>query len=195
MTGKKIVFNSCANIHKTSILTTLIRRYWEGRKLWSSITHNIRTLTRYVWTVVEEKNSDDIVEKLSIINLLVAFPFAVKNYLRADYSYEAEDLKELITHLPRVVPHNTAAAYNSLLRARFTKENGDDPVLLGVSVTNGSTQNLRASKRDKWRAHAEPTETNIPIEILLYFASYLNKLATKEKPVSPSFINAMNGGS
>ena len=127
-----------------------------------------------------------------MINLLVAFPYALKNYLRADYSYDAEDLKELITHLPRVVPHS--AAYNSLLRARFTKENGTDPVLLGVTVSPGSTQNLRASKRDKWRAHAEPTETNIPIEILLYFASYLNKQATKEKPLSASFINIMNAG-
>ena len=157
-------------------------RYWEGRKLWSSITNNIRTLTRYVWAVVEEKHTDDVVEKLSIINLLVAFPFAVKNYLRADYSYEADDLKELITHLPRFVPHAKIGC-SSLVRAKLAKENGNEAVLVGVNVITDSTQNLRASKRDRWRAHAEPTETNIPTEILLYFASYLSKLATQERPI------------
>ena len=91
------------------------------------------------------------------------------------------------------MPH-ADKGYNSILKERLNKENCHDPVLLGVTVLSGSTQNLRASKRDRWRAHAEPTETNIPTEILLYFASYLSKLATQEKPVPPSFIIAMNGG-
>ena len=170
-----------------------LHRYWEGRKLRSSITHNIRTLTRFVWAVVEGKNADDVVEKLSIVNLLVAFPYAIKNYLRADYSYEADNLKELITHLPRFIPH-ACHGYNLLLRAKLAKENGTDAGLVGVNVMSESMQNLRPSKRDKWRAHAEPTERNIPTEILLYFTYYLNKLATQEKPLSPLFSITMSRG-
>lgn len=51
-----------------------------------------------------EKTSREIVEKVSAINLLVAFAYATRNYLREDYSYDEEDLAELISHIPRFAP-------------------------------------------------------------------------------------------
>jgi hypothetical protein len=53
-------------------------------------------------SVKEPKGTaDEVIEKISVINLLLAFVYATKNYLREDYSYDEEELKELISHLPR----------------------------------------------------------------------------------------------
>jgi putative membrane protein len=67
------------------------------------MTLSIRTLTRCIWVTVKEPKgtADEVVEKTSVINLLLAFVYATKNYLREDYSYDEEELKELISHLPR----------------------------------------------------------------------------------------------
>ncbi|XP_021951188.1 UPF0187 protein alr2987 [Folsomia candida] len=48
----------------------------------------------------EGHESKDVVEKASAINLLLAFAYATKNYLREEYSYDKDDLKELIGHIP-----------------------------------------------------------------------------------------------
>jgi putative membrane protein len=55
------------------------------------MTLAIRTLTRCIWVMVKEDNSaKDVVEKASAINLLLAFSYATKNYLREEYSYDEE---------------------------------------------------------------------------------------------------------
>lgn len=77
-------------------------RYWEGRRLWSNMTQNIRTLTRCIWVGVKESGTaKEIIEKTSVLNLLVAFAVSTKNYLREEYSYDSEDLRELISHIPK----------------------------------------------------------------------------------------------
>lgn len=68
---------------------TAYDRYWEGRRTWSTMTVAIRTLTRCIWVMVaSEGTAKEVVEKTSAINLLIAFAYATKNYLREEYSYE-----------------------------------------------------------------------------------------------------------
>ena len=143
-----------------------------------------------------------MVEKLTIINLLVAFPYAVKNYLRDDHSYEAEDIKDLISPLSRptiAAPRLEGCVNNGFLQvpSLSVQKNGkDEPVLLGVSVElSGSGMNLsRASSRKyMWRAHAAVKQTNIPLEILLYVSSYVHKLA-KNEAVPFIYSSPMNSG-
>ena len=169
-------------------------RYWEGRKLWSTVTHNIRSLTRYVWLVVEENNVEDTAEKVSIINLLVAFPFAVKNYLREDYSYESPELRELLSRVPQFVSTHGGAG-GGYGNGAFTKgipcfaRNAKQG---GITITDEPAKESKSHRRNTFRAHAEPKKTNIPLEILFNFTSYVNKLATMDKPVPTTFLNAMN---
>ena len=77
-------------------------RYWEGRKIWSNMTNYIRTLTRSIWLGVKDSGDPKIVvEKISAINVLIAFAFATKNYLREEYSNDHDaDIYELTSHLP-----------------------------------------------------------------------------------------------
>lgn len=79
-----------------------IRRYYEGRRIWSMMTHNIRVLTRCFWLGVRETGSaKELIEKTTAINLLVCFAYATKNYLREEYSINDDDeLRELISHVP-----------------------------------------------------------------------------------------------
>ena len=131
-----------------------------------------------------------------MINLLVAFPFAVKNYLREDYSYESPELKELLSRVPQFASAAGAEYYSNASGIPYLKTDHVtiEPALLdGVKGPSKRGSKLRSRKR-RWRAHAEPTETNIPLEILVHFTSYMNKLATMEKPVPMTFLNTMNTG-
>lgn len=47
----------------------------------------------------EGSGSKDVVEKASAINLLLAFSYATKNYLREEYSYD-EDVNNQLTNYP-----------------------------------------------------------------------------------------------
>lgn len=80
-------------------------RYWEGRKIWSTMTLAIRTLTRSIWVMVNDPDgsSREVVEKASAINLLLAFSYATKNYLREEYSYD-EDVNPIILNLTIIGP-------------------------------------------------------------------------------------------
>src|SRR6202044_678006 len=62
---------------------TAYDRFWEGRRVWSQAVHSIRHLTRFIWVMTPTTRPEDLVEKRSAINLLVAFAVATKHYLRA----------------------------------------------------------------------------------------------------------------
>ncbi|KAG0323968.1 hypothetical protein BG004_003575, partial [Podila humilis] len=50
----------------------------------------------------------DLLEKKSAINLLVAFAFATKHYLREEYGYNYDDMVELLAHIPKYsIPTST----------------------------------------------------------------------------------------
>jgi putative membrane protein len=75
----------------------------------------IRTLSRWIWILVKEEDGNDMLEKKSAINLLLAYAVACKHYLREEYSYEYDDLRPLIGHLPKMFkePHAKHKTHNS----------------------------------------------------------------------------------
>jgi len=72
------------------------------------MTYRIRTLSRCTWLgVKDEGNPELIIQKRTAINLLVAFAYATKNYLRGEYSYDEDsDIHRLTLHLPRIQDEN-----------------------------------------------------------------------------------------
>ncbi|CAG8585981.1 5565_t:CDS:2 [Funneliformis caledonium] len=84
---------------------TAYDRFWEGRKLWTTLTVAIRNLTRCIWINISEKDgSKDIVEKVSAIHLLSAFAHATRHYLREDPPLEYHDLQHLISNIKSDLP-------------------------------------------------------------------------------------------
>jgi len=174
-------------------LVSNLNRYWEGRKIWSTMTLCIRTLTRCIWVMVEESegSSKDIVEKTSAINLLLAFAFATRNYLREEYSYDEKDLKELISHFPKFStpssnqPLEMQSMDNNLKRSVRMRKRSKTSLGSKGSGAEGS------QKEYHYMAHDIITPTNIPIELSYYIASYIKSV---NKKVDGSTLSVMNNG-
>jgi putative membrane protein len=63
---------------------TAYERFWEGRKLWGTMVNTVRNLARQIWVTIDEKESQDAVEKVKALRLLVAFAVATKLHLRQE---------------------------------------------------------------------------------------------------------------
>lgn len=63
---------------------TAYERFWEGRRLWGSLTNTVRNLARQILVIVEEREEKDAAEKIATLRLLVAFAVATKLHLRQE---------------------------------------------------------------------------------------------------------------
>ncbi|KAJ3410280.1 hypothetical protein HDV05_003962 [Chytridiales sp. JEL 0842] len=80
-------------------------RYWEGRKVWSTITTHVRNLSRTIWFAVQLNGDSDLeAEKRGAINLALAFPYAVMHDLRGETGLNHEDMIHLVAHTPLLDP-------------------------------------------------------------------------------------------
>ncbi|KAF9142422.1 hypothetical protein BG015_000900 [Linnemannia schmuckeri] len=189
---------------------TAYDRYWEGRRLWSQMTLCIRNLTRAIWVCVSETETRDVLEKKSAINLLVAFAFATKHYLREEYGYEYEDMVDLLTHIPKYsLPTSTqpmdwrtdiptplgtlqsqGIQQQQQQASHLSEKQGVK--LSGVSTTgHAETRHRRQQSKRRALAYDFLTPTNIPVELSYYIGSYIKSCSTKQK-VDPSTLTVMN---
>ncbi|KAF9099090.1 hypothetical protein BGX23_004061 [Mortierella sp. AD031] len=190
---------------------TAYDRYWEGRRLWSQMTLSIRNLTRGIWVCVSETETRDVLEKKSAINLLVAFAFATKHYLREEYGYEYDDMVDLLTHIPKYsLPTSTQPmdwrtdlpTPLGTLQAQPNQQQGQGQSshmsekaakASNVSATGGHVEQHRRRQASKRRALAFDflTPTNIPVELSYYIGSYIKACSAKQK-VDPATLTMMN---
>lgn len=75
---------------------TAYDRFWEGRRLWGSLTINITNLARQIWVLVEERDPQDRQKKEAALRLLAAFAVAMKLSLRGEPVNS--ELEEFISH-------------------------------------------------------------------------------------------------
>ncbi|ODM90583.1 hypothetical protein Ocin01_16099 [Orchesella cincta] len=150
------------------------------------MTLNIRTLTRCIWVMVAEKEnvSKVIIEKVSVINLLMAFPYATKNYLREQYSYNARDIRELISHIPKFCTPNPSQPLD------IQEEN---PNVTGSwrSRDISRTRVYSINNCSNIKPCDESVSTIIPIELSYYIASYINRVSELKLAEGPT-ISVMN---
>ncbi|KAG0034909.1 hypothetical protein BGZ81_002316 [Podila clonocystis] len=176
---------------------TAYDRYWEGRRLWSQMTLSIRNLTRGIWVCVAETETRDLLEKKSAINLLVAFAFSTKHYLREEYGYNYDDMVDLLSNIPKYsIPTSTEpmdwrtdvpAALDGLHQEPNLTSFLSDRSRHSVSGTG------RARRAAKSQALAFDflTPTNIPVELSFYIGSYIKACSNKQK-VDPATLTMMN---
>ncbi|ESK92995.1 hypothetical protein Moror_8898 [Moniliophthora roreri MCA 2997] len=110
-------------------------RFWEGRKLFSTMTSNIRNLSRLIWVNVAPPPTDQQAfsskgkiptsqyttsqirrRKADTLHLCLAFAFAVKHYLRGEDGLNWGDYREVLpAGFARFdeVGHNTAKTQTS----------------------------------------------------------------------------------
>ncbi|CAI2165473.1 2687_t:CDS:2 [Funneliformis geosporum] len=135
------------------------------RKLWSTITVAIRSLTRNIWINIKQvdTNSRDIVEKVSAINLLSAFAFATKHYLREDPPSEYIDLKRFISNIKSDLPGFEPIEEQDLR---------DNIKKYGPSFIN---------RLKKSHLTPAPENYNLPLTITLYLGAYLEDKVRQKK--------------
>ncbi|KAF9543356.1 hypothetical protein EC957_000947 [Mortierella hygrophila] len=188
---------------------TAYDRYWEGRRLWSQMTLCIRNLTRGIWVCVAETETRDLLEKKSAINLLVAFAFATKHYLREEYGYDYDDMVDLLTHIPKysiptsVEPMDWRMDIPTTPLESLTPQQQPQPQQPQTSQLSGAATNIgRASgtfegSRARRQSRAQDlafdflTPTNIPVELSYYIGSYIKACSNKGK-VDPATLTMMN---
>jgi len=136
--------------------------------------------------VEDHDDTSIIVEKISVINLLVAFAYATKHYIRSEYSYEEDDLKDLIAHLPRTfMPSFNTTLLEQESTAKLVREGstGDLRKNSGPPPTTASARRRRNSV--PYVTQADPIPTNIPLEISYFIQSYIKSASDRalfEKP-------------
>ncbi|KAJ3083617.1 hypothetical protein HK102_000982, partial [Quaeritorhiza haematococci] len=87
-------------------------RFYEGRRLWSSLIHTIRNLARQIWLQCPEINETDRRQKRAALKLLIAFAYASKHHIRNEHGVQ-DDMRAFTPNLP--------AFKHSLSRTEFIK--------------------------------------------------------------------------
>ncbi|KAF9962386.1 hypothetical protein BGZ72_006207 [Mortierella alpina] len=190
---------------------TAYDRYWEGRRLWSQMTLSIRNLTRAIWVCVAETETRDLLEKKSAINLLVAFAFATKHYLREEYGYNYDDMVDLLTHIPKYsIPTSTQPMdWRTDIPTALEELQQQQPQRQGTHFAPGDSekeqhhhsssisQSHRAARNRRHQAKSQAlafdflTPTNIPVELTFYIGSYIKSCSNKQK-VDAATLTVMN---
>ena len=86
--------------------STAYERYKEGRKYWAQLTFVSQNLARLIWIHVDERHEqdaitgkNDLLGKISCLNLISAYAVAVKHKLRFEPGMYYEDLERIVGHL------------------------------------------------------------------------------------------------
>ncbi|CAE6518697.1 unnamed protein product [Rhizoctonia solani] len=152
--------------------TSAYDRYWEGRKLWSTISLASRNLATLIWIHVPTDRSAKsntplpkdaqlkaIVEKRSMINLVQAFSASVKHYLRGETGVYYEDVYPLIAFLPKYANNEHLPLWSDDTNSHghhTTRKTEADP-----EIGNG-TANMKSSYKKKKRTDGFNPEGALP---------------------------------
>ncbi|KAG0333009.1 hypothetical protein BG004_001014, partial [Podila humilis] len=135
----------------------------------------------------------------SAINLLVAFAFATKHYLREEYGYNYDDMVDLLANIPKYsIPTSTQpmdwrtdapAALEGLRQAQAPNLVS----FLSDRPRHSAAGPGRARRAAKSQALAFDflTPTNIPVELSYYISSYIKSCSNKTL-VDASTLTVMN---
>lgn len=143
--------------------STAYERYMEGRKIWSHLNSVSTSIARNVWIHAEERDGDlgkqDLLSKISFLNLIIAFSVALKHKLRFEPYIQYNDLQDLVSHLDTFAKD----AGSPTVQERKTGLLRQLATLLHIAQENPRSEIKRAKR----------PIGNLPLEILSYMSAYL----------------------
>ncbi|EEP79522.1 conserved hypothetical protein [Uncinocarpus reesii 1704] len=149
--------------------STAYERYAEGRKYWALLMQSSRTLARIIWIHTDEREGEegkeDVLSKLTGINMIVAFAVALKHKLRFEPDIAYDDLADLIGHLDTFAKDAYDPSAADTRKAGRLKAIGQY-----LSVPMAISNPRKAIKQSK-----KPLG-NLPVEILSYLSSYVDDI-------------------
>ncbi|KAH9861100.1 hypothetical protein IAQ61_010836 [Plenodomus lingam] len=149
--------------------STAYERYNEGRKYWAQLTFISQNLARLIWIHADERHAkdvatgkNDLLAKISCLNLIAAFAVALKHKLRFEPGMHYEDLEHIVGHLDT---YAKAAEQPVRKRQNMFKKTGN---YLGVPMAEDNPRKLL--KR------ARVPIGNLPLEILSHLSAYMKTI-------------------
>lgn len=147
-------------------------RYTEGRKYWSQLILVSQNMARTIWINIGERDGDlgkeDLLNKLSAINLIMAFAISLKHKLRFEPGIEYADLKERVEYLDTFAKAAEAAIPQRKESGKI-KSVGE---FLGVSFAESNPR-----KRIK---NSKKPLGNLSLEILNHLGAYIHSTIDNE---------------
>ncbi|KAI0505740.1 Bestrophin, RFP-TM, chloride channel-domain-containing protein [Xylaria bambusicola] len=159
--------------------STAYERYAEGRRCWSQLILASQSLGRVFWVHAIERPEtakEDLLGKLTAMNLIIAYAVALKHKLRFEPYTHYEDLIDLVGHIDTLAKEATADEEVQQARSKkytIFKAVGEN---LGLSfATSNPRKQLKRIKKPVG---------NLPLEILCYLTAYSDELvANGQLPV------------
>ncbi|OJI99030.1 hypothetical protein ASPVEDRAFT_496712 [Aspergillus versicolor CBS 583.65] len=150
--------------------STAYERWADGRKYWSLLIQTSRNLSRTIWVNTseredEEEGKEDLLRKLTAINLIIAFAIALKHKLRFEPDVGYEDLAGLVGYLDTFAKEAHDRQVLQPKRKTLWKAAGE---YLGVSFAESNPRKL--IKRSK-----KPLG-HLPLEILNHISAYIDSV-------------------
>ncbi|OAL03289.1 UPF0187-domain-containing protein [Phaeosphaeriaceae sp. SRC1lsM3a] len=153
--------------------STAYERYTEGRKYWSQLILVSQNMARTIWIHASEREGElgkeDLLNKLTALNLLNAFACSVKHRLRFEPGIDYPDLKERVEFLDTF-----AKAANLDIPPVPDKKNKAKAVGEYLGVTFAESNPRKRIKRSK-----KPLG-NLSLEILNHLSCYVHSIIDNE---------------
>lgn len=150
--------------------STAYERYNEGRKYWAQLTLASQSLARLIWVHVDERHvqdetvgKQDLLAKISCLNLITAYAVALKHKLRFEPYTHYDDLKHLVGHLDTFA--KAADQPDPRSKPNVFKMAGQ---FLGVPMAESNPR--------KFIKRSPAPLGNLPLEILSHLSSYMKQI-------------------
>ncbi|KAL1847193.1 hypothetical protein Plec18170_008757 [Paecilomyces lecythidis] len=158
--------------------STAYDRFNDGRKYWALLTQTCRNLARVIWVSVEERSGeqgkDDVLGKLTALNLILAFTIALKHKLRFEPLICYEDLTGLIGYLDTFLKEQNGLCATQNGNMPHDPRKADRPHGLRFPAF-GAQKLIRESEK--------PLE-QLPLEILSHISAYIDYVSKNGTLVS-----------
>lgn len=158
--------------------TTAYERYSDGRKAWATLSVQSRNLARLIWVHCDERPGenakDDLLAKVTAINMILAFSISLKHKLRFEPYAHYPDIASLVGHLDTFA--KSAHREDNLVEKKRTpwKRVGE---YLGVTFAESNPR--KTIKR------ADHHLGNLPLEILTYLSAFAEEVSVNLTLKSP----------
>ena len=149
--------------------STAYERYMEGRRAWTTLTMVSQNLARNIWiNALERPDSakEDLLAKISALNLIVAFAQALKHRLRFEPYTHYPDLCDLVAHLDTFAGDATLREKDKDVREKtFWQSWGE---YLAIPMLSSNPRKM--VKRARYPLG------NLPLEILNHLTVYIHTI-------------------
>ncbi|GKZ18624.1 hypothetical protein AbraIFM66951_007644 [Aspergillus brasiliensis] len=148
--------------------STAYERWADGRKYWALLNQTARNLARTIWVNTAERageeGKEDLLAKLTAMNLILAFAVSLKHKLRFEPDVGYDDLAGLVAHLDTFAKEAHDRQVVQPPKKTPWKSVGE---YLGVSFAESNPRKL--VKRSK-----KPLG-HLPLEILNHLSAYIDR--------------------